>query len=60
MVNREQTEKWIQKRDKYHEFWECSGCKGRVVSHDRMAVPPDRCPFCRSRMTAMSNEGDER
>ena len=49
---------WIQKRDKYHEYWQCAKCGGRVVKHDQMTAPPVRCPFCRRRMSDKHQKGE--
>lgn len=52
--------KWIHKRDKYHEWWQCSNCEKRPLApRFRQEQLTEYCPFCGSRMTAVSNGDDE-
>ena len=45
------TTSWIRKRDKYHEYWQCAKCGGRILKYDQRAEPPEKCPYCRRRMS---------
>lgn len=46
-----ETASWIRKRDKYHEYWQCAKCGGRILKYDQRTEPPEKCPYCRRRMS---------
>lgn len=58
-MNTRQTTNWIRKADKYHRFWQCSICGGKVICHGPELAPPEHCPFCGSKMTVENNGDDE-
>jgi DNA-directed RNA polymerase subunit RPC12/RpoP len=49
---------WIRRKDKYHEWYECSYCGMRVMKH-QMDVLVDRCPHCKSKMTIKERKEDD-
>ncbi|WP_458397855.1 hypothetical protein [Anaerotignum sp.] len=48
---------WIRKKDKYHEWWECSYCGMRVMKKKDALV--DCCPHCQSKMVVKGRKDND-
>ena len=47
----ERTAKWVRRRDKYHEWWECSSCQKLLTTpRFKQNELTDYCPFCGCKM----------
>lgn len=45
--------RWIRKSDKYHKWYECEQCGGRIVDDSEilkndLRLPPPICPYCKA------------